>query len=105
MIALEVSINGKNVKLAGRNDLCVLNAHVTATGRLGDKTYEKEIKGTDYIIYCHLGGLTSKANGADEHVSWIESQMLSVGDEIRIKILETQIADDPELSTAAGENK
>jgi hypothetical protein len=42
MIALEVSLNGKLVCRAGADDLSVLSAHVTASGKLGKKQFEHE---------------------------------------------------------------
>jgi hypothetical protein len=93
MIALSVVLNGKQLCIAGAEDLAVLSAHVTAGGKLG--TLSKDIRGEPPDLYIHVGGLTGRTSGDDEHYRWAERTDLKIGDEITIRLLETQEVDDP----------
>ncbi len=93
MIALEVSLNGKLVCIAGAEDLSVLGTHVTATGPLGKETvpaHSKDIVDLFYIV----GGLTSRKNpNKDVHMRWKSFAPLRVGNVIQVKILQTDKVD------------
>ena len=81
MRAFEVSLNGKRLCLAGiENDgaLTAIANHVVRRGKAK--------------MWLSVGGLISRT---DELVSW-PNQKLRVGDEIKINILETVSADNPE---------
>ena len=93
MIALRVSLNGKQVCVAGAEDLAVLNAIVNAVGNLGAKT--KRTRDEPLNVYLHVGGLTARAEGADAHVRWAEELPLEMGDRIEVEVLETEEVDAP----------
>jgi hypothetical protein len=94
MIALEVSLNGKRVCIAGANDLSVLIAQVTACGRLGKKTVRARPDDTTGEIHYSVGGLTARTDPEkDVHVSWKSIAPVRIGDVIQIKILETEKVD------------
>ncbi len=93
MIALEVSLNGKRVCIAGAEDLAVLSTHVTATGRLGKKTAPARPDETVDLFYT-VGGLTPRPKPrSDVHLRWKSLAPLRVGDVIQVKIIETNRAD------------
>jgi len=93
MIALEVTINGKRVCLAGAEDLSVLSAHVTACGCLGKKTVPRRPDETRDFYY-HVGGLTSRRDPEkDLHLAWKNIKPLKVGDVVQVRILEVPKAD------------
>lgn len=93
MIALEVSLNGKRVCLAGADDLAVLSAHVTACGKLGSKTVPARPDETGEIFYS-VGGLTARPDPRkDVHVNWKSLAPLTVGDVIQVKVVETDNPD------------
>ena len=80
MRAFEVYVNGKRLCVAGIGDDGVLNTmvdHVVGNGR--------------NELYLRVGGLISPTN---EHVLW-RSQRLKIGDEVRVKIVETASVDRP----------
>ncbi len=94
MIALEVSLNGKRVCIAGADDLAVLSAHVTACGKLGEKTVPARPDETTGEIHYSVGGLTARPDPEnDVHVGWKSIAPLRVGDVIQVKILETDKVD------------
>ena len=81
MRAFDVSLNGKKVCLAGIGDDGVLSAIVNWVA--GDRAAD---------LFLEVGGLV---NPIREHVAWLEQKPLRVGDEIRIKIVETTSTDKP----------
>lgn len=77
LICFEVWVNGEKICLAGVGDSGVLNSIIhVAEPRKPD---------------LHVGGLVN-----DEHVRWTERMhFLEVGDEVTIKIVEADTADEP----------
>jgi len=73
MRAFKISLNGKRLCLAGISDRGVLSAIVNQVA--GDH-------GSD--LFMEVGGLAN-----EEHVAWIKQKRLGVGDEIRVKVVET----------------
>ncbi|NNJ26537.1 hypothetical protein [Alienimonas chondri] len=100
MIALEVSKNGERVCIAGAEDLGVLAAHVSAVGRLGTATVPIRPDEGEPHIHFSVSGLTRRADpNADVHPRWQGITSLAVGDEITVRVLETDVAD-PAVSEA-----
>jgi len=94
MIALEVSLNGKRVCIAGAEDLGVLSTHVAACGKLGKKAVPARSDDFTGEIHYSVGGLTRRKDSAkDVHLSWKSVTPLKVGDVIQVRILETDKAD------------
>ena|ERR1700722_11928546 len=80
MQAFEVFVNGKKVCVAGIGNDGVLTTIIThAPFRRRRETR------------LRVGGLISPA---DEHVDWVES-MLRAGDEVHVRIIETETVDRP----------
>jgi hypothetical protein len=79
MRAFKVYLNGKQLCLAGIGEQGVLSAIVSWVA--GDR-------GAD--LFMEVGGLASPVR---EHVAWVKQKRLSVGDEIRVKIVETSSVD------------
>ena len=74
----------------------MLSSCVSAVGVLGPKSAgpSKGVEDTD--IHIHLGGLTAKKDRSkDVHLDWIPHIPLKVGDEIKIRIVESAKADKP----------
>jgi len=102
MIALEVSLNGKRVCVAGADDLAVLSAHVTACGKLGRKTVPARPDETTGEIHYSVRGLTARPDAKkDVHLIWKSIASLRVGDIIQVRALETDKADPPKSKTKA----
>jgi hypothetical protein len=96
MIALEVSLNGKRVCIAGAEDLAVLSTIVTAVGKLGKKTVPARPDETGGEIHYSVGGLTAREDPKkDVHMNWKSVAPLRVGDVIQVKVLESDKADPP----------
>jgi len=94
MIALEVTLNGKRVCIAGAEDLAVLTTNVSAVGKLGKKTIPARPDETSADIHYSVGGLTArKEPKKDVHLRWKSVAPLRVGDMIQVKILEVEKAD------------
>jgi len=80
MRALEVELNGERLCLAGIGDDGVLNAMVNCIA----KPPRQEVE-------LRVGGLISPTR---EHVDWVNRD-ISVGDEIRIRIVDAGLIDEP----------
>ena len=93
MVALRVKLNGKELCLAGAEDLSVLTTNVTAVGNLGKKTRKMRDEPPGYHV--STGGLTSRDAGNDWHLRWVESQPLTIGDKIEIELVEVTTTDKP----------
>jgi hypothetical protein len=81
MRAFEVSRNGKRLCVAGIDGDCFLNTMVDHIAGVRGRPE----------LYLHVGGLIS---ATEEHVIW-RSTRLKDGDEVRVKIVETERADRP----------
>ncbi len=81
MRAFEVYLNNQKLCLAGVGDRGVLSAHVT--WNTGDANESLELE---------TGGLISTNM---EFVSWIRQRPLSVGDHVRISVVEANSVDEP----------
>jgi len=79
MRAFEIYVNGERLCLAGVSDASVLTAIMDYVGR------DKE------RLHLHVGGLLIPQ---EEHVRW-QDRDLAVGDEIRIRIVESDKVDAP----------
>jgi|ERR1041385_1504107 hypothetical protein len=96
MIALKVSLNGKRVCIAGADDLAVLNAIVSASGKLGHKTVPARPDETTGEMFYSVGGLTARPNPRkDVHLRWKSVAPLRVGDMVQVEIVETDNPDRP----------
>jgi len=94
VIALEVTLNGKRVCVAGAEDLAVLSTIVSAVGKLGKKTVPPRRDDSSYHIGYSVGGLTARPEPAnDVHVRWKSVAPLKVGDVIQVRVLETKKVD------------
>ena len=84
MICLEVWVNGEKICLAGTGiGKGVLNSIIDLNS-IGSEGAEK-------YINLHVGALVN-----DEHLHWTEQRHpLEVGDEVIIKIVEADAADEP----------
>jgi hypothetical protein len=105
MIAVEVSLNGEQLTIAGSDELAVLSTIVNASGKLGPKSHGTKFEDTDYDLSMRVGGLTSRGDGQeDEHPVWVERTQLSIGDVVTVRLVEVSEADNPVSATSAGEN-
>src|SRR5690242_657484 len=81
MLAFKVSLNGKEVCVAGIGERGVLNAIVNhLAGKERNKTW------------LTVGGLDS---GTDKHWAWQDHVNLALGDEIKVQIIESESVDTP----------
>lgn len=86
MIAFEVSVNGKRHCVAGIGDNCVLNAIVGWGGKPPENRLD-------------VGGLNSDTR---HHLRW-KTVMLSVGDEVTVRVVDVENPDPPFQSYPAKE--
>jgi hypothetical protein len=101
MLVLRVQVNEEAPVVGGAEDLGVLNAIVTAVGKLGAAARPgRPDEPPD--IHLSLGGLTSRAAGVpDEHLRWLGHRELRVGDRVLVEVLEADLADPIESGQAA----
>ena len=99
MIAVRVKLNGKELCVAGAEDLAVLNTIIGAVGAIGNKT--KKVRDGAPDLHLSVGGLTRRKSGADFHLRWVEFQELVIGDRIEVELVETSIADAPKAKRKA----
>jgi hypothetical protein len=109
MIAFEVILNGKRICVAGAEDLCVLTADVTATGKLGKNTvFEGLPNDTVPQVQLHysVGGLTRRRDpDKDVHLNWKSVRRLRVGDSLQVRVVEVRKADRPKSQVSAKEDR
>ena len=90
MYALRVTINGKKTIVAGAEDLSVLSAMVTLTGKLGARA-ASQLRTPDLMV--RVGGLTSRRKRPDEHLEWLKRYNVKVGNQFLVEIVKTNKAD------------
>jgi len=91
MYALRVTVNGKKSIVAGAQDLGVLSAMVTLTGKLGARAVSPRRGAPDLMV--RVGGLTSRPKGKpDEHLEWLKRYNVKVGDTFLVEIIKTNKA-------------
>ena len=96
MIALEVKLNGKLVALAGREDLSVLNATINAAGVLGEKSSGTKKETETFHLSLDIGGLSSNdCESPNEHLRWESLRPVCIGDEITVKVMESNLVEGP----------
>ena len=91
MIAFNVYLNGSKLCSAGVGDDGVVSADVTWVRRTGNR---RKPNTPAEQLTMDVGGIDGPA---DEYVRWHEGRMLQVGDEIRIKIVDTDTVDRPPI--------
>ncbi len=94
MIALKVCVNDGVPITGGAADLGVLNVIINAVGKLGVGTQGRD--GMPVDLHVRMGGLTARAPGsANEHMTWLEHEILQVGDIVRVELVEVEAVDPP----------
>ena len=102
MIALEVRINGRVATVAGRQDLCVLNALIGAIGTLGTQAKNS----TEKVIEFNVSGVAKDdQKNIGIQFDWLPKTELKLGDEIAIKIVDTERVYSPIKSTEHDHSK
>jgi hypothetical protein len=92
MLALRVTMNDKKSFVAGAEDLSVLSAMVTLTGKLGRKAVDPGRGKPD--MFLGVGGLTARAGRReDEHLRWTPHVKLKVGDRVLVELVEVTKSD------------
>ena len=86
MIVFDVFLNDQKLCRAGLGDSGVLSAIVTWATR-------KVSTGRDESLFLDMGGLITPRG---EHVSWINQKGLTLGDKIRVHIVEADSVDEHE---------
>jgi hypothetical protein len=81
MKAFQVRLNGTKLCVAGLSEQGVLTAIVDYVSGYGRDE-----------LALSVGGLISSK---EEHVRWVERRALQTGDEIQLKVIETESADRP----------
>lgn len=91
MIGFEVEINGQRTCLASVEEFGVLTA-IASWVRTHAMVAEEgeQVKKLD----LHVGGLKEGSDGSAAHITWLNKD-LSVGDEIRMRIVNTDHFDEP----------
>jgi len=96
-LILEVSVNSERFTVAGEESLCVLGAHVSAGGKLGDASHgTRHTVDSRGEVMLSVSGLTSRGKGVrDEHLNWGPRHTLAVGDTVTIRVVEGSEFDVP----------
>ena len=89
MICFEILKNGKRMCLAGGEDLSMLNSTVTWAQRPS-----KQEGGTEETI-LNLSAIGT-TNELQSH-RWLGEELIAVGDEITIRVVESSVADIPTI--------
>ena len=89
MRAFEVFLNGERLCPAGIAGDCILNVIITHLKRNRERDE----------IQLSVGGLVGLVSAVGKHIYWANTQ-LSEGDEIRVRIIESDSADEPKERVA-----
>ena len=96
MLVLKVELNGSVVATAGLSNLGVLSAMVTASAKHGAASTEAERVSDQHKVGLDVGGLfLPHVDGSTDVARWGPTRALSVGDEVMIRVLESDVADQP----------
>ena len=94
MLIFEIYKNSKLQTRSGKSDLCVMSANITAVGVLGSESSGAVAKRKGIKLSFDVGGVVSDASSqALASLNWHHS-ILEVGDEITIKICDSDQADE-----------
>ena len=85
MICFDLFVNGEKLGRAGHEDIAVLTCMMV---------YVRPNEPAD-SLYTSLGGLYVDASQNSIHSEWIDQLALKVGDEITVRIVESDVADRP----------
>lgn len=97
VICFEVYRNGKKLCTAGVGDYGVLSTIVTraAISPQAHRRRHPRIAPTPPDLYLHVGGAPERTPAEPfEHWIW-KTRKLAVGDDIRIRVVESAVADKP----------
>ncbi len=95
MLAFEITINNDKKILAGSDDIDTLSAHITALGNLSDGVTNSSDPETYREISLNVSGLdASYGDDRQYNLDWIKQIKLKEGDELIIRIVETDNADE-----------
>jgi hypothetical protein len=101
MVAFQIEVNGEPFGTAGADDLSVLTAMVSAFGKLGPNSSGSHQREHDPHLELRVGGLTSRAEPADdEHLDWI-NHTLRTGDVVTVRVVDATTVDAPTVSNPA----
>jgi hypothetical protein len=96
MLGMKICINNEPPIIAADDNLGVLSVNLAATGELGDGARilrQGALEANEAVnLHLHAGGLTSRSDGNDEHLRWIQHYKLKVGDCVIVEIVETDVA-------------
>src|SRR5262245_25299911 len=97
MIAFEIFVNGKKVCAAGVGDDGVLLSALTlAPRRRNAQPAETGAARRFQELGLRVGGAVGPPHDASRHVEWL-NQHICVGDEITIRVIETEVVDKPSV--------
>jgi hypothetical protein len=96
MLCFEVSKNGKKLALSGLRESGVLSLMLTWVGKEpGASAAAASAVGPIAGLDFRVGGSDSSDPAGDVDVAWVEGADLEVGDDIRIRLLSAESADQP----------
>jgi hypothetical protein len=87
MICFDLYVNGEKLSRAGMEQLLVLTCILDFV-KASAKSPEDELA-------VSLGGLYDDGSGGNVHPAWVNRKRLIIGDEVKIKIVESDVADKP----------
>jgi hypothetical protein len=91
VLAIEIHLNGKLLAVAGAKNLALLSAHIGAG--VGP---EKRSLHVEDAFQLTAMGLTSSVPGSRmANLTWINGQVLKVGDSVTFRIVQVEQADPP----------
>ena len=76
--------------------MCVLSTIISAIGVLGKQSSGTKTKKDSFELSFRVGGLSSESDeDPGQQFEWISKPGLKIGDEIVVRILDVEHADDP----------
>ena len=85
MICLDVFLNGEKLCRAGKQDLLLLSGILDRT----------KLENADEEMMFTVGGLYDHESGVSVHPRWVQQLHVKLGDEITMKFVDSESADEP----------
>lgn len=96
MLCFEVWKNGKKLTVAGVRESGVVSFMLSWVGKgVGASTRAAAARGAIPALHWRVGGIDSSDPAGNENVEWVENPKLKVGDELRVRLVAAESADEP----------
>ena len=96
MLCFEIRKNGKKLTVAGVRESGVVSFMLSWVGKgEGASAQAAAAGGAVPGLHWRVGGIDSSDPAGGENVEWVENPKLKIGDELRVRLIAAESADEP----------